>query len=104
MFVIDLTRNNDSVEIAVGDSVRVQLSENPTTGYRWQLLTNGAPALRLVRDDFERSASGPGGGGTRYWIFAAQCPGTAGLGMELQRSWQPQAVSSFAVSIRVKAR
>jgi inhibitor of cysteine peptidase len=104
MLVIDQTRNNDSVEIAIGDSIRVQLSENPTTGYRWRLLTSGAPALRLIRDDFERSASGPGGGGTRCWIFAAQCPGTAALGMELQRSWQPQAASSFAVSISVKTR
>jgi inhibitor of cysteine peptidase len=104
MLVIDQTQNNASVEIAVGDSLRVQLSENPTTGYRWQLLTNGTPTLHLVRDDFEASASGPGGAGIRFWLFAAERPGTAALKMELLRSWQPQPVSSFALSITVNAR
>jgi inhibitor of cysteine peptidase len=104
MLVIDQTQNNASVEIAVGDSLRVQLSENPTTGYRWQLLTNISPTLRLIRDEFEASASGPGGGGVRYWIVQAEQFGTAALSMELRRSWQPQPVNSFAVSISVKAR
>jgi inhibitor of cysteine peptidase len=104
MLVIDQTQNNASVEIAVGDSLRVQLSENPTTGYRWRLLTNATPALHMVQDDFEASASEPGGGGIKFWTFAAERPGTVALRMELLRSWQPQPVGSFALSITVNAR
>lgn len=104
MLVIDQTRNNNAIEISVGETFRVQLSENPTTGYRWHLQTDGAPALRLVQDSFEASRSAPGGGGLRCWSFAADHPGSIELRMELRRSWQPQPVNSFGVTVSVKAR
>jgi inhibitor of cysteine peptidase len=104
MFVIDQTRNNSAIEISVGDSFRVQLSENPTTGYRWHLQTSVDPTLRLIQDAFESSGSAPGGGGLRCWNFVADHPGSTELGMDLRRSWQPQPVNSFAVTVNVRAR
>jgi len=104
MLIIDQTRNNGSADLFVGDSFRVQLSENPTTGYRWQLRSDGAPTLRLVRDSFEAPGSPPGSGGMRYWIFAAASAGSVALNIELRRSWQPQAISTFDVTVSVKAR
>ena len=50
MLVIDQTQNGSAVETSVGDSFQLKLAENPTTGYRWQLLTDVAPALRLVQE------------------------------------------------------
>ena len=104
MLVIDQTQNNGSVEVSVGDSFRVQLSENPTTGYRWQLQSAGAPALRITEDSFEASTGKPGGGGVRYWMFVADQPAAAALRMELKRSWQPQPVDTFSATVNVKAR
>jgi inhibitor of cysteine peptidase len=104
MLVIDQTQNNGLAEAVAGDSFRLQLGENPTTGYRWHLQKDGAPVLRTVEDSFERSPGGIGGGGTRYWIFSAEQPGTAALSIELRRSWEPQPVSSFNIVIGVKAK
>lgn len=104
MLVINESKNNSTVEISAGDSFRVQLSENPTTGYRWHLQTNGAPVLRLVQNSFEPAGSALGSGGLRYWNFAADHPGSAELRMELRRSWQPQPVNSFAVTVTVIVR
>jgi inhibitor of cysteine peptidase len=104
MIVIDHTQNNGSVEIAVGDSFRLQLGENPTTGYRWRLDKDGAPMLRTVEDSFEGSSGGLGGGGVRYWVFAAEQPGAAALSLELRRGWQPQATGAFSIAVNVKAR
>ena len=104
MLVINESKNNSAVEISAGDSLRVQLPENPTTGYRWHLQANGAPMLRLVQDSFETAGNAPGSGGSRYWKFDADHPGSAELRMELRRSWQPQPVNSFAVTVTVSAR
>jgi inhibitor of cysteine peptidase len=105
MLDIDQTRNNGSAELVVGDSFRLQLGENPTTGYRWHLQRDGAPVLRMVEDSFEASPGGAGGGGTRSWIFAAEQPGAAQLSIELRRSWQPQQpASNFGIAINVKPK
>jgi inhibitor of cysteine peptidase len=101
MLVIDETQNNGAAEVLVGAPFRVQLSENPTTGYRWHLLTAGAPALHVIEDSFQASRGGPGSAGVRYWIFVADHPVATALRMELRRSWQPQPVDSFSFTVNV---
>jgi inhibitor of cysteine peptidase len=102
MLVIDQAQNNNAIEMPVGETLRVQLPENPTTGYRWHLQTGVTPMLRLVQDSFEASGSALGGTGLRCWSFAADHAGSIELRMELRRSWQPQPVNSFTVSVRAR--
>jgi inhibitor of cysteine peptidase len=104
MLVIDQTQNNRTFEVLVGDSFQVQLSENPTTGYRWHLRSDVAPALRILEDSFTASTGGPGGGGLRHLTFVAERPAVVELQIELKRSWQPQSVAAFGATIDVKAR
>lgn len=104
MLVIDQTHNNGAVEITVGDSFRIELSENPTTGYRWQLPSQLPQALRLVEDKFATSSTAPGGGGLRHWTFAADAAAVVTLRIELRRSWEKQPVETFATTIAVKTR
>lgn len=104
MLVIDQTHNNGSADLFVADSLRVQLSENPTTGYRWHLQSDGAPALHLIQDSLETPGSQPGAAGIRYWIFEAAAAGSVALRIELRRSWQPESIGSFTVTVNVRAR
>jgi inhibitor of cysteine peptidase len=102
MLVIDQAQNNGTFELQVGDSFRIELPENPTTGYRWQLPS--PQTLRILEDSFATSTAAPGSGGVRHWTLAADTPAVIALRLELRRSWEKQAVETFDATITVKAR
>lgn len=104
MLVIDRNWNSGTAEVSVGDTFRVELAENPTTGFRWHLQSAVGPALRILKDSFETSADGYGSGGIRCWVFAADNPAVVAVRIELKRSWQPQSVESFDITINIKPR
>jgi inhibitor of cysteine peptidase len=84
----------------------VQLSENPTTGYRWQLTQSGTAQLGLVENRFVGGASGtqPGGGGHRLVRFVGQQPGAVVVEAVLRRDWDPPGTvlekRVFAIAVR----
>jgi inhibitor of cysteine peptidase len=102
MLEINHAQNGSSVEVPVGESLRVQLRENPTTGYRWQLSKPGEPALKMEEDTFE-AGQGAGAGGTRRWQFQVVHTGTAPLEIVLKRSWEPQPVETFKITVVARA-
>jgi inhibitor of cysteine peptidase len=104
MLEIDQARNGDCLEVSLGEAIQVKLPENPTTGYRWRLQSAGEEALDLEEDSSERSPGGLGAGGARSWHFQARQAGLVRLEFALQRSWQPQPIETFRVTITVKAR
>src|SRR5277367_599271 len=66
MLVIDETWNHRDAEVAIGDTLKLELSENATTGYRWRIV-DVDPALRILDDSYEGPGPAPGGGGLRRW-------------------------------------
>ena len=104
MLVLDESRNNDVVEVLVGDPFQVQLSENPTTGYRWHLRSMDRAAYRVLEDAFELSHGGPGGGGIRRWTFVVDHPAVAALHMELNLSGQPKPAQTFNVTVNIRGQ
>ena len=103
MLIIDDTWNNRDAEVVVGDTLRLELTENPTTGYRWRMPDVG-PALRILEDSYEAPTGGAGSGGVRRWTLVADKAGTILLQLELKRSWQPDPAQTFAVTVVVKDR
>jgi len=99
---IDARFNGERVRAQVGDEIRLTLSETPTTGFRWKLMADGAPACVLVGDAVEASAA-PGGPAVRDWRFRAANPGLAHIELVLVRSWEgPSSASrTFVVDIAV---
>jgi inhibitor of cysteine peptidase len=103
MLKINNADNGGKAELRVGESVEVQLSENPTTGYRWQLHLPVGPVLELKDDSFMGPQRAYGAGGLRSWRFRAVQEGVVLLEIENQRSWEPEPVETFTVAIEVKA-
>jgi inhibitor of cysteine peptidase len=69
-----------TLELSLNETLEIELSENPTTGYRWQISQNGAPVLELAGDTFQLgSSSGIGGGGTRKLEFHSNVAGATTL-------------------------
>ena len=102
---IDESADQTEIELPVGQTLEVRLSENPTTGYRWHVAQGGEPACALVHDTFEA----PGDGGQRQgqpgrhcWQLRAAQPGTAQVEMVSRRPWgdQPPA-RRFTLTVRV---
>lgn len=76
--------------LAVGDELSVRLAENPTTGYRWQVVQSGAGELALADEQFVPAAGAtPGAGGERRLRFVARRAGDVRLEMVLGRPWDP---------------
>jgi inhibitor of cysteine peptidase len=95
-----------SLDLHVNDSFSVELGENPTTGYRWQILENGAPALRITHDSFVPGQSqGIGAGGTRVLEFIAGNAGTASIHLGYARSGDPASLKNeFRLQVQVSPR
>lgn len=66
--VIDLKGNGRTITVQRGDTVELDLEENPTTGYRWQV-SNGLDELES--DQYELLSATVGGGGMRKFTFLA---------------------------------
>ena len=45
--------NGRAIEVASGDELIIEVSENPTTGFRWALDGNLPDGLSLTASDFE---------------------------------------------------
>ena len=86
--------------MSAGQSFRISLPENPTTGFQWNITGTGKPVTILVGDDFHPS-TGVGGQGTHYWRFRTAQVGEAEIRMVLQRSWKTLAEIPQYFTLRV---
>ena len=91
MVVVDQGQSGQTVNLPLGQVIELRLAENPTTGYRWAFVTDGAPACAVVGDRFESGSATPGQGGEHSWTIKGVQPGTCGIAMQYRRSFQPDA-------------
>ena len=91
-------------EIRLGESFRIILRENRTTGFRWKLVAGGEPACRLTGEKFEPGLA-PGAQGVHHWNFQAVQVGAAVIRLILERPWVRAAepAKSFTLRVRVEA-
>jgi inhibitor of cysteine peptidase len=103
--MLTLTRNDNNSQIAVtvGQELQIALSENPTTGFRWQVQASGKPVLEVVQEDFDSPVGGVGRGGTRRWRFKAVQEGSAGIDMAYRRPSDPDQSPAETFRLTVRA-
>ena len=96
-------QNGASVSATVGDELKLELAENPTTGFRWQPTGIDDRILQLRGDDFVSAAGAAiGGGGRRLFRWAAVHPGVTEVRLELKRAWETSAPrSTFGIRVSV---
>ena len=84
------TDNGHTLNLHVGDELKLSLAENPTTGYKWDFLTKPEPFCILTSDAYvaNPAVSGFGGGGAHNWAFRSVKEGTAKLTLGYRRPWQ----------------
>ena len=71
--------------VSLGATIAVELAENPTTGYQWQIEEAG-PGVTLVAEMFDLDSPPRfGSGGTKRFVFEAA---EVGLSRIRLRYWQ----------------
>ena len=100
---IDERHNGKHVEAKVGDRVELDLPENATTGFQWEV-EPPAESLELDSSDLVVPPDlKAGAGGQRRVVVHAVRPGSGRLVLRLRRSWEPpeNAGDTYAVDIDV---
>jgi inhibitor of cysteine peptidase len=103
MLQVDERQNGRRVELAVGEELEVVLPENPTTGFRWRLQEDGAPACALIEDRPGNAPGPPGRAVSHAWLFRAARQGDVQIELALGRQWEPRPARSFHLDVHVKA-
>jgi inhibitor of cysteine peptidase len=104
VLAIDETRNGQTLEAALGQTVEISLTENPITGFRWRMAQAGEPVGTLLHDAFEPGRQAPGQPGIHRWQFKVVAAGSAPMRFVYRRSWEDDAAAArvFTVTVRVK--
>lgn len=97
------TDNNRTVEIHVGETVEVNLSENATTGYRWSI-DSYTKSVFDADDRVSRYANkAVGSGGDVTFSFKAKARGTGDIALKHWRDWEGESsvVGRFRLHVKI---
>jgi len=100
--VVTEEQNKASVFVNQSNVITVQLPENPTTGYQWNLTTT--PGLRVMNDTYVASdTTGKivGSGGIHVWDISPIVQGEQKIEAVYKRSWEPLTGNETSFSMTV---
>jgi inhibitor of cysteine peptidase len=85
-----ITRETGAATIRRDDTLLVELVENATTGYRWQLDPEPADRIEITRDEPDPgSVAARGAGGKRRFWLRPTTAGDVTLHLRSVRAWDP---------------
>ena len=95
-----------SLELHVGDSVKLVLDTNPTTGFSWTKVDKvDSSILKLEKNDYRQNAN-PGRmvgvGGKTTIVYRAVKPGTARIELTYMQPWEPDSEFNTNYTVTVK--
>jgi inhibitor of cysteine peptidase len=103
---LDEDSNGREISLRQNQVVEIRLPENPTTGYRWMVISTGDPACSLTSDSYDAPSSTLlGKTGTRTLRFKAAKAGRGKIELVYRRPWEQAAppARTFIIYIRVLA-
>lgn len=97
--------SGSSVSVNSGDTIILELEENPTTGYLWKVEALDSHILELTGENYEAAGSGGiGGAGKRKLTFRANSAGISPLRLKCVRPWDADTpLTTFSVTVNVHA-
>jgi predicted secreted protein len=93
------------IQASAGDAIMVYLSENPTTGYRWDIHRSDEIRLRLVDSSFTpQFGNAVGASGQRVFTFKAHSIGVVDLQLKNRREWEGDnsIIERFGIIVEIK--
>jgi inhibitor of cysteine peptidase len=82
------TDNDRTVDVRVGDVVRITLPENASTGYRWTIDRYDEDIVEALGSEPRYQSSAVGSGGEIAVTFKAKKAGTGEIALKHWRHWE----------------
>lgn len=102
----DKSYDGRTIELRVGDGVKLSLAENPTTGYRWEFLAKPEPECVIVSEAYVADTvnGAVGSGGAHGWVFRAVEKGMSAIRLVYRRPWEKDVApaQTFTLTVVVK--
>lgn len=96
--------NGRTVELRVADKLDVTLSENPSTGYVWEIETMDQAIMKQAGDSEFTPGSGLGAAGKRTFHFEAIASGQSALKLVYHRPFETNVPPSSTFEVTVIVR
>ena len=99
---VELSSQQTSGSVSVGDEILVRLQESPTTAFQWVLVSHG-PGLELLHDELAVPSTDrpPGAAAQRRLRFRAVDAGIARVELALRRSWEETVSERYTATITI---
>ena len=106
MIAVDDSANGREIVMHRGDVLAINLNENATTGFRWEIHSKPEGLRESVspQEGSEATPRLPGQGTTRHFRFQALHKGAGEIHLQYRRSWEHDKVParSFKLKVRVQ--
>lgn len=106
----DVVSGPDFTATSYGNTLKVQLDSNATTGYQWSASASDDLMVELTSEDYVADDNGSahgllggavGVGGTTFYEFKALSPGKVTLTFSYARSWENSAVKEVKLYLLI---
>ena len=95
--------NKKTVTLAKNSVVKIELEENPTTGYSWN--TSVSSGIQVISSSFQSSGTGRfGAGGIHTWVIKVTGTGLQQFSGVYKKAWMPASPddSTYIISFIVR--
>ena len=100
---IDILQSGSSMEVQLGEEFYIYLEGNPSTGYTWEVIEDGALVTKLLEEEWMYEEEIPGSPGTVKFTFTAEEVGEAELKLVYHRTWEDEPpAEEYTLTIIVK--
>jgi inhibitor of cysteine peptidase len=98
------TDNDRTVDVQLGETVRITLPENATTGYRWAIDCYDEEFIEALASEPHYAAKAIGSGGEIAFIFRGKKIGTGEIVLKHWRHWEgdPSVTARFRIRLQVR--
>ena len=98
---------SQQIEVTAGESIKVTLGSNPTTGFQWEqpVISDEAVIEQEGQSEFVPPQEQiPGAGGKEIWTFKALKAGNTTVSMEYSRPWEGGEKAEWTFNLTVTVR
>ena len=101
MLTIGESDNGRTLDIGCGESVRVSLPENATTGYRWAIDRYDERVIEAIASEAAYPAGTPGSGGEVAFTLRGKNVGSGEITLKYWRHWEGESSVRARFQVRL---